>query len=216
MTQNWDIESAISLYNIDRWGTGYFSINERGNIKILPQQNGASIDMMEVLDDAAEQGLRFPMVLRFQDLLRHRVLGAEKDAESGCGGELGFQKEKGDAARARLDRIGNEVQLVGSPAQRRRHPYCPGRPPPISPHRFRGRSRCRSPSGKARRRASGGQSPRAAENRVLETQVSQSRRHCWPRRCWRCSRRPSGSDTCPTVRHPQGPTAGLRFRQSPR
>src|SRR5581483_3609643 len=73
MTQSWDIESAISLYNIDRWGSGYFTINERGNIQILPQQNGASIDIMEAIADAKEQGLKFPLVLRFQDLLRHRV-----------------------------------------------------------------------------------------------------------------------------------------------
>jgi len=73
MTPAWDIQSAISLYNIDRWGTGYFSINEKGNIDILPQQNGARIDIMEVIADAQEQGLAFPLVLRFQDLLRHRV-----------------------------------------------------------------------------------------------------------------------------------------------
>ena len=73
MTTGWDTSSAISLYNIDRWGTGYFSINDRGNIEILPTQNGVSIDMMEVLADAKEQGLTFPLVLRFQDLLRHRV-----------------------------------------------------------------------------------------------------------------------------------------------
>lgn len=73
MTDGWDIQSAISLYNIDRWSTGYFSINARGNIEILPTQNGVSIDMMEVIADAKEQGLTFPLVLRFQDLLRHRV-----------------------------------------------------------------------------------------------------------------------------------------------
>ncbi|MGC3991761.1 MAG: biosynthetic arginine decarboxylase [Chthoniobacteraceae bacterium] len=73
MTPAWDIQSAISLYNIDRWGTGYFSINEKGNIDVLPQQNGARIDIMEVIADAQEQGLAFPLVLRFQDLLRHRV-----------------------------------------------------------------------------------------------------------------------------------------------
>lgn len=71
--RGWDIQSAISLYNIDRWGTGYFSINERGNIAILPTQDGPAIDMIEVIADAKEQGLKFPLVLRFQDLLRHRV-----------------------------------------------------------------------------------------------------------------------------------------------
>src|SRR5512137_2261814 len=36
MKQPWDIPAAISLYNIDRWGTGYFTINERGNIQVQP------------------------------------------------------------------------------------------------------------------------------------------------------------------------------------
>jgi arginine decarboxylase len=74
MQQPWDIPAAISLYNIDRWGTGYFSINDRGNIQIFPNQNPATpIDIMEVIAAAREEGLGFPLVLRFQDLLRHRV-----------------------------------------------------------------------------------------------------------------------------------------------
>lgn len=74
MTSGWDLQSAISLYNIDRWGTGYFTINPQGCIEILPTQNpNTRINIMEVLADAKEQGLSFPLVLRFQDLLRHRV-----------------------------------------------------------------------------------------------------------------------------------------------
>ena len=74
MKPPWDIPAAISLYNIDRWGTGYFTINERGNVQIQPtRKEGAVIDIMEVIEDAKAQGLNFPMVLRFQDLLRDRV-----------------------------------------------------------------------------------------------------------------------------------------------
>ena len=74
MTQGWDIQSAISLYNIDRWGTGYFSINKRGNVEVMPTQNAAtSIDLTEVIEEAKQRGLMFPIVIRFQDLLRHRV-----------------------------------------------------------------------------------------------------------------------------------------------
>lgn len=75
MQQPWDIPAATSLYNIDRWGLGYFSINEKGNIQICPTQNAKTpIDIMELVDEARrEYGLGFPMVLRFQDLLRHRV-----------------------------------------------------------------------------------------------------------------------------------------------
>ena len=74
MNTSWDISSAISLYNIDRWGSGYFTVNEKGHISVLPTQNPATpIDLTELLAEAQERGLTFPMVVRFQDLLRHRV-----------------------------------------------------------------------------------------------------------------------------------------------
>ncbi|MEI7776507.1 MAG: biosynthetic arginine decarboxylase, partial [Verrucomicrobiota bacterium] len=74
MNTPWDISSAISLSNIDRWGSGYFTINERGHISVLPTQNPATpIDLKELVDEAQQRGLSFPMVVRFQDLLRHRV-----------------------------------------------------------------------------------------------------------------------------------------------
>src|ERR1700732_4052210 len=74
MTETWDIPSAIALYNIDRWGSGYFNINGVGNIQIMPTQTyGQSIDLMDVVNEARDRGMAFPLVVRFQDLLRHRV-----------------------------------------------------------------------------------------------------------------------------------------------
>lgn len=72
--QPWDIPAATALYNIDRWGGGYFGINEKGNVQAFPTMDPRTpIDIMELVAEAREQGLSFPMVLRFQDLLRHRV-----------------------------------------------------------------------------------------------------------------------------------------------
>ncbi len=72
--QPWDIPAAISLYNIDRWGGGYFGVNESGNVQIFPTQDTSTpIDIMDLVAEAKAHGLSFPMVLRFQDLLRHRV-----------------------------------------------------------------------------------------------------------------------------------------------
>jgi len=74
MSDSWDIPSAISLYNVDRWGSGYFSINRSGNIQVMPtQQESLSIDLVEVVQEARDRGMSFPLVVRFQDLLRHRV-----------------------------------------------------------------------------------------------------------------------------------------------
>src|SRR5260221_11119305 len=74
MSDSWDIPSAVSLYNIDRWGSGYFTINRSGNVQVMPtQQDDSSIDLMEVIQEARDRGMTFPLVIRFQDLLRHRV-----------------------------------------------------------------------------------------------------------------------------------------------
>ena len=74
MKTEWDVEAAISTYNVDGWGSDYFTVNEAGNVEVRPlQENGGSIDILEVVNEARERGLGFPLVIRFQDLLRHRV-----------------------------------------------------------------------------------------------------------------------------------------------
>src|SRR6266550_260408 len=74
MKTDWDLESAIATYNVDGWGGGYFTINDNGNVEVRPlQAEGGSIDVLEVVSEARARGLAFPLVIRFQDLLRHRV-----------------------------------------------------------------------------------------------------------------------------------------------
>lgn len=73
-TDDWTTEDATSLYMIDRWGRGYFDVREDGNLTVAPlQERGRKIAIKDVLDAALEQGLRTPMLIRFQDLLHHRV-----------------------------------------------------------------------------------------------------------------------------------------------
>jgi arginine decarboxylase len=72
--KDWDVESAISTYNVDGWGSGYFTVNAEGNVVAKPlQDNGGAINILEVVNEARSRGLSFPLVIRFQDLLRHRV-----------------------------------------------------------------------------------------------------------------------------------------------
>src|SRR2546423_354280 len=75
MTKNdWDLEAANATYNVEGWGTGYFSINADGNVVAKPlQEDGGEIPILEVVNEARSRGLPFPLVIRFQDLLRHRV-----------------------------------------------------------------------------------------------------------------------------------------------
>ncbi|MBA4147834.1 MAG: biosynthetic arginine decarboxylase [Verrucomicrobia bacterium] len=72
--QPWDIQTARNLYNINRWGANYFDINEAGRVVARPlQDKGASVDLTDVIEEAKGRGLKFPLLIRFQDILRHRV-----------------------------------------------------------------------------------------------------------------------------------------------
>ncbi|QQY09852.1 MAG: biosynthetic arginine decarboxylase [Candidatus Xiphinematobacter sp.] len=74
MMSKFDIHGAITLYNMDCWGDGYFTINPSGNITVLPTRNpSCQIDLYELVNEARRRGLSLPLVIRFQDLLRDRV-----------------------------------------------------------------------------------------------------------------------------------------------
>src|SRR5271166_3819202 len=70
----WNIDSARALYNIQRWGAKYFDINDAGHVVAKPLQDaGATVDLTDVIEEAKGRGLKFPLLIRFQDILRHRV-----------------------------------------------------------------------------------------------------------------------------------------------
>ncbi len=72
--EGWSIQQARNLYNIHRWGAGYFDINDGGRVIAKPQRDtGASVDLTDVIEEAKARGLSFPLLIRFQDILRHRV-----------------------------------------------------------------------------------------------------------------------------------------------
>src|SRR3954470_19656362 len=70
----WEIQSARTLYNIDRWGAKYFDIDEEGHVVARPlHEAGVAVDLTDVIEEARARGLKFPLLIRFQDILRHRV-----------------------------------------------------------------------------------------------------------------------------------------------
>jgi arginine decarboxylase len=73
-TGDWNIQAARDLYNIRRWGANYFDINEAGKVVARPLQDaGCAVDITDVIEEAKARGLKFPVLIRFQDILRHRV-----------------------------------------------------------------------------------------------------------------------------------------------
>lgn len=77
MNDAWTIEDAAELYNITGWGRGIFQINERGHLVMSPASapKGKGIDLKLLADDMRRRGVDLPLLVRFTDIIRHRIDG---------------------------------------------------------------------------------------------------------------------------------------------
>jgi arginine decarboxylase len=72
--QSWSIEDSLELYSVPAWGSGYFSINSLGHVVVRPDTTPAhEIDLFEVVQGLQERDLTAPVVVRFSDILAHRL-----------------------------------------------------------------------------------------------------------------------------------------------
>lgn len=79
----WSADLSSALYNVDGWGAPYFFVNDDGAIAIRPHGAatlpGQEIDLAKVVTRASSApatgglGLPLPLLVRFPDVLRHRV-----------------------------------------------------------------------------------------------------------------------------------------------
>jgi arginine decarboxylase len=68
-----NITKNSKLYRIPKWGKEYFSINSSGNIVVTPDRSSKPIDLLEVVKFLVKKGIRTPVILRFDGILRDRV-----------------------------------------------------------------------------------------------------------------------------------------------
>jgi len=70
----WTSADSDELYNLQGWGLDYFGINAKGNVTVQPAKTAeGSIDVMDVIEDVTARGIKMPVLIRFQDILRRRV-----------------------------------------------------------------------------------------------------------------------------------------------
>ena len=73
--EEWSIDAAKKKYHIDQWSGGYFDIDDEGNAISNPKPDDCSvrIRLSDVIEEARQKNLRTPLLIRFQDILQHRV-----------------------------------------------------------------------------------------------------------------------------------------------
>jgi arginine decarboxylase len=73
-TTGWGVQDASELYEVARWGNGYFSINDAGHVQVHPTKDPAkAIDLKELVDRLQLRGISLPVLIRFTDILKHRL-----------------------------------------------------------------------------------------------------------------------------------------------
>ena len=69
---DWSIEQARKLYNTAVWSAGHFDIAADGELCVQARE-GANLSLRELVDGLRRHGLRLPVLVRFNHILRERV-----------------------------------------------------------------------------------------------------------------------------------------------
>ena len=73
-TDRWSTQDASELFDVARWGKGYFSVNEIGHVLCHPEKDPSrAIDLKQLVDTLILRGISLPVLIRFAEILKHRL-----------------------------------------------------------------------------------------------------------------------------------------------
>jgi len=82
-SSSWTIENSSDLYGLNRWGKGYFSINKKGHVAISTDSSKSEAhDLIELLNELESRNLKFPLLIRFDDILEDCLRNLHKAFEN--------------------------------------------------------------------------------------------------------------------------------------
>ncbi len=72
--ERWTTADAAELYDVAAWGKGYFSVGENGHVLVHPTKDPSrAIDLRELVEKLELRGIYLPILIRFADILKHRL-----------------------------------------------------------------------------------------------------------------------------------------------
>jgi len=74
-TERWSVAQASELFDVPRWGKGYFSISEEGHVLVHPGRDPSrSVDLKKLVDTLVLRGIDPPILIRFGEILGNQLL----------------------------------------------------------------------------------------------------------------------------------------------
>jgi arginine decarboxylase len=91
ISRRWSPAESLDLYNVRGWGNNYFSVNNAGHMVIHPGGPGTPvIDLKELVDEVRERGISPPLLIRFSEIIKARVVELN-EAFGRAIGEYGYK-----------------------------------------------------------------------------------------------------------------------------
>jgi arginine decarboxylase len=73
--RKWTVADSAEMYGVKYWGNNFFSINDVGNVQAHPAgPDNGRIDLKELVDEVARRGIGLPLLIRFSDVLKSRIV----------------------------------------------------------------------------------------------------------------------------------------------
>ena len=75
LPRKWTVADSAETYAIRYWSQNYFSINDLGHVICHPTgPEAGTIDLKELVDEVVRRGINLPLLIRFSDILKSRVV----------------------------------------------------------------------------------------------------------------------------------------------
>src|SRR5215210_2079529 len=108
-TRAWSVDDASELYEVARWGNGYFSVNPAGHVQVHPSKDAAkAIDLKELVDRLQLRGISLPVLVRFTDIVKQRLA----DIHAAFQGAIGQHQYQGGYCCMYPIKVNQQRQVV--------------------------------------------------------------------------------------------------------
>ncbi|MBV8879849.1 MAG: biosynthetic arginine decarboxylase, partial [Planctomycetaceae bacterium] len=108
----WTLADSVETYDIRTWGGVYFGVNDRGNIVVHPNgPDGPTADLKELVDEVRRRGIGLPLLLRFSNILRRRVIELNQSFGNAIH-EYGYKGQYRGVYPIKVNQVANVVDEI--------------------------------------------------------------------------------------------------------
>jgi len=108
----WTLADSVETYDIRTWGGLYFGVNDKGNIVVHPNgPDGPKADLKELVDEVRRRGIGLPLLLRFSNILRRRVIELNESFKHAIV-EYGYKGQYRGVYPIKVNQVANVVDEI--------------------------------------------------------------------------------------------------------